>query len=170
MTGRTKDTLLIAGMICLIPLVVFVTVVASNLYRSIFNPYLDYDVARDVTISSDWVEITLERPLEAERQIQYLIIDITTPYKPDYQSWGLRLSDGSVVTPQIQLVDEQGNVYDLTHNALDEKSIGFSKRDPVSHAIDLPKGRKYPKVRIRCDKPIHCSRIYWHCYNQWDVS
>lgn len=167
--SHTKKPLLIAGLICLVPLSIFAAYLAPALYRAILNPYLDYDVARDVTISSEWVEITPKKPLGAERQVQFLMLDIATPFQPDYDSAGLRLSDDSIVIPQIQLVDEQGNTYDLTP-AAGEKGMAFYWSNPNPHEVGLPKGRKYRAVRMRCDRPIHCSRIYWHCYNQWDVS
>ncbi|MDT7542179.1 MAG: hypothetical protein QOE33_2083 [Acidobacteriota bacterium] len=167
--SNTKKLLLTAGLICLVPLFIFAAYLTPALYRAILNPYLEYDVARDITISSEWVEMTPKKPLEAERQVQYLMLDITTPFKPDYDSAGLHLSDGSLVIPQVQLVDEQGTTYDLKP-AAGEKGMAFYWSNPNPHEVGLPKDRKYLSVRIRCDRPFHCSRIYWHCYNQWDVS
>jgi hypothetical protein len=132
------------------------------MYR-LFNPYLDREIAGPTTISSEWLEIMPEQPLRVERQIQYLTLDVADPFEPVYDNWSLRLNDGSVVRPEVQLVDEHGSVYNLTSPALDNKGIAFGNSD-------LPSDRVYPVVRIRSDKPIKLSRIYWHCYNQWDVS
>lgn len=74
----------------------------------------------------------------------------------------LRLRDGSLVEPKVQLIDRSGKVYDLASPALDEKRNSLRKLRP-------PRDRAYPTVRIRSDKPIHVSRIYWRSYNQKDL-
>lgn len=160
--NKLKKILLLLGLVCLIPLIILGVSMSTELYRY-FNPYLDQDIGGPVTISSEWLEIVPKKPLRVERQIQYMILDVTDSFEPDYDQWSLRLQDGSIVKPEVQLVDEDGNTYNLTSPALDRKGIGLRNSE-------LPRDRAYRAVRIRSNKPIKLSRIYWHCYNQWDVS
>jgi hypothetical protein len=160
--NKTKKVLLLVGLICLVPVVIVGLYMSVDLYH-FFNPYLDREISGPMTISSQWIEIVPKKPLSVQRQIQYMILDVIDPFDPDYDQWSLRLQDGSIVTPEVQLVDESGNTYNLTSPALDSKGIGFRNSE-------LPKDRAYRAVRIRSNKPIKLSRIYWRCYNQWDVS
>lgn len=158
----TKKVFLVIGVFCLISLAIFGISTSINIYRWIFNPYLDQDIAGPVMLSSDWLEIVPKEPLRAERQIQYMILNFAEPVKADYMR--LRLPDGSLVVLEVQLVDQYGNIFNLRSSALDETRMGFTSEN------SLPKDRVYRTVRIRSNKPINISRIYWHCWNQWDVS
>lgn len=89
-------------------------------------------------------------------------------YEPDYRTWGLRLPDGTVVRPEVQLVDQYGGVYQLTVGELGQTGISFNFRDPVSHEEILPTDRTYQAVRIRSSTPIKFSGVVWRCYNQSD--
>ena len=146
----------------------FSLVVALIAYQFLKSPYLDREVAGSVTTSSEWVEITPKEPLRSQRQIQQIILYLKKPIKKDENSWKIVLADGSVVMPEVQLVDQHGNKFDL----LDPQFI-----DPAAlpgyivrgfGIQDLPKGRVYTKVRIRSDKPFQISKVVWRCYNQWD--
>ena len=161
MSKSVKIIIGLLGLICVLGIVIVNLTVTGQIYR-LFNPYLDRDIAGPTTISSEWVEIVPKPPLRAERQIQYLMLDVADPFEPVYESWSLRLKDGSLVQPQVQLIDESGKVYELTSPALDEKGIGFK-------SSNLPTDRAYRTVRIRSDKPVQLSRVYWRCYNQKDL-
>ena len=160
----SKSVLIILGILVLVGVLAIALgnfSVVGQIYR-FFNPYLDREIAGPTTISSEWLEIVPEPPLRTERQVQYLVLDVADPFEPVYESWSLRLKDGSLVQPNVRLIDESGNVYDLTSPALDEKGIAFKNSD-------LPRDRAYRTVRIRADKPIHLSRVYWRCYNPTDL-
>jgi hypothetical protein len=160
----SKSVKIILGLlvlVCVVGIAIVNLSVTGQIYR-LFNPYLDREIAGPTIISSEWLEIVPDQPLRTERQIQYLVLDVADPFEPVYESWSLRLKDGSLVQPKVQLIDESGTVYDLTSPALDEKGIGFRNSD-------LPQDRAYRTVLIRSDKPIHLSRIYWRCYNQKDL-
>lgn len=134
------------------------------------NPYLDREIMGPATITSEWLEIMPKEPLQPERQVQYIYIQTVEPFDPDYQKWGIRLPNGSTIIPEVQLVDQYGNIFKL-------KSSSFSLKDPRQGEIvsglgfnnnDLPHDRVYTKVRIRADIPIQSSKIIWRNYNQWD--
>lgn len=140
----------------------FVNISVAGRIHRFFNPYLEREIAGSTAISPEWLEIVPKEPLRTERQVQYLVLDVAEPFEPDYANWSLRLKDGSLVQPKAQLSDEYGVIYDLTSPALDEKGIAFKNSD-------LPRDRAYRTVRIRSDKPIKLSRVYWRCYNPWDL-
>lgn len=71
----------------------------------------------------------------------------------------------TVVSPEIQLVDEHGNIFALTDGAKYPHPSVYEKRMSYSVARDnLPQDRVYTKVRIRSDKPLRSSGIFWHCH------
>lgn len=158
-----KGILLVIGLAC-------AALLTSCVYR-FFHPYLDRELSGPITISSEWLEITPKEPLRAERVVQYLYIYTTKPFEPDNRSWGIRLADGSVVVPEVELVDQQGNIYNL-------KASSFSLEDPTRANVisgigfsaleELPKDKVYRAVRIRSDQPIQCSKIIWRCYDPRD--
>lgn len=162
--SSTRKLLLIVGLACLIPIFAFAIRFSPGLYRSIFSPYLEQEVAGPVTITQEWQEITPPKALRADRQLQYVILTIGGPFEPNNKGgWGLRLPDGSVVIPEVQLVDQGGPIVDLKSVTWDKTGMGFG-------AENLPKDRVYRAVRIRANKPIKVSRVYWRCWNTWDVS
>src|SRR6266542_4217427 len=106
----TRKLFLIVGLACLIPIFVFAIPMTLGLYRSIFSPYLEQEVTGPVTITQEWQEITPPKSLRADRQIQYVMLNVGGPFEPNNKgAWGLRLPDGSVVIPEVQLVDEGQN-------------------------------------------------------------
>jgi hypothetical protein len=139
-----------------------VAIGAGPVYR-FFNPYLDQSISGPVIASTEWLEITPKVPLRAQRQIQRVMIDIAEPLKPDYKASVMHTQDGMVIILEVQLVDEGGRTYPLDHIGMDETGMAF-------FMPELPRDTSFGVVRIRANRPIKLSRIYWHCYNQWDVS
>ena len=162
--------------IFLIVLIAIVCLTVGNfilfrIYRY-FNPYLDREISGQVTLSSQWLEITMKEPLRPERDRQKIIIDIEPPVKlePSGPSMGLVLPDGSVVIPEVQLIDQDGNIYNLTSpSASFEASPGGAWQRGFGRVEPLPKNKVYTAVRIRCEKPVRCSRIRWRSYNPSDL-
>jgi hypothetical protein len=166
--GSFKKRWLIIGLICLIPAMIFAAIISGNIYRFFF-PYLDQDLTGQVTISSEWTEIVSKNPLHVERQIQMVVLDLDSSVKFQENGWGLILPDGSVVTPEVQLVDQDGEIYNLTQpSEWSNPSTGVKYRE--FSLRDLPRDKVYRAVRIRCDKPVRCNRIFWRNYYMWDVS
>src|SRR5207253_2900550 len=92
---------------------------------------------------------------------------------PSGKSWAMRFPDGSLVRPEVQVVDQHGNVYSLDSPMFLSKDhtsgelnagMGFSTQFNVGIDSNFPSDRVYPVVRIRNDKPIHVSRIIWFCH------
>jgi hypothetical protein len=170
-TGRgfsVRSRWIAVGLICLILVIIAATFTAGPVYRFFF-PYLDQGLSRQVTISSEWKEFVPKEPLRVERQIQMVVLDLDKSIKLENNGWGLLLPDGTVVTPEVELLDEDGKVYPLiAPSAWFSPSTGVKYRE-FSAIEALPKDKTFRAVRVRCDKPILCNRIFWRCYNMWDV-
>ena len=163
----------VSGMLAIVALTVFGIAVSAFLLVRVYrllNPYLDVEVCGPLTVTSDWVEVTPQAPLESSRQVQYLYLHTVEPFVPDYPSWGIRFPDGSVVVPQVELIDRQGTAHPL-------KASSFSLRDRSRTDIISGIGFRspalagtgpYQRVRIRSDRNLKLSRIIWRNYNQSD--
>jgi hypothetical protein len=147
---------------------------ASESERAISGP---------VIISSNWVEITPQEPLTVSQRTQSVLLvvaDRYTPYRDPFRpedpswdrSWAMRFPDGTLVRPEVQLVDEYGNIYDLMAPSFIDKDrgrgderggMGFSTRFDERIDSNLPRDRVYRTVRVRSPRPVHCSKVIWYC-------
>ncbi len=108
-------------------------------------------IAEDIVITSQWSEIKLNRPLPVSQQTPFIFLDLND----------VELPDAAVVAPEIQLVDEHGNAYDLQAGKMTSSGHGVVipfdlKKDPGS-AND----RTYRAVRIRSNTRLQCNKITW---------
>lgn len=164
-----KKILLGFSLACFGVLVIIGGIYASlSVYRTL-HPYVDREISGPIVISPDWVEIAPKNPLRAELVVQQVVIYVQRPIKESRDSWELILPDGSKVIPEVQLIDEQGNVYDLTEpsgtqnpHSVEAFQRGFSNRT-------LPKDKVYKSVRVRSAKPVSVLKVVWRCYDPRDI-
>lgn len=170
-TKKMLSIVLSVSVIALIP-------IAPIVYRLIY-PSVEQQIIGEVVITTEWLEIHPDPPLKVSRNEQRIDIhveDTFTPYTPNDgswgETWGMRFSDGAIIIPEVQLVDENGNVYELESPSFVHKdarrgdasggmAFRASLRPPTG--LDLPQDRVYRTVRIRCDRSLRCSRIVWSC-------
>lgn len=154
-------------LVCLVPTVFFVFSITSKLYRW-YDPYLDQELAGPTTTTSGWLEIVPKSPLRVERQRHMVALELDKSIQTENDGSGLVLPDGSVVRPQVELVDEDGETYELNVRSL---FISPSKGKTLAYfsGRDLPTDKSYVKVRIRSNKSVRCQRIFWRNYNIWDA-
>lgn len=126
------------------------------------------DIHGPITLTAEWTEIRPPDPLKPEGEINVVDLTFAKEYRPDYRANAPRLPDGTLATPEVQLVDAQGNTYALGVESMDGKGMGFASFDPNSHLENLLKDRVYTAVRIRCNRPLECEKITWRSYNQRD--
>ncbi len=119
----------------------------------------DREISGELVLSPEWVEITPDKPLSFPKRSQGMILDVAEPLGQDNQNWArVRLADGTLIRPELQLVERDGSVTDVELLRGHGNDVGgFVRR--------LPEGRVYTKVRVRCDRPLRVSRIIWH---SWD--
>ncbi|SRR6266478_3794943 len=147
----------IFGMMICVGLLVVLTVCGRR------DRIIDQTIRHDVTLASEWTEITPEKPLKPERQQQEIVLYLAEPFSGDFEAKGVRLPDGSIVHPEIQLVDASGRIYDL-------KYYGFRGHELIRFTLkDQLNGKEFRTVRIRSEKPIHCKEVIWSYFDWKDV-
>jgi len=170
--GRNR-TILIS--ICLI-----VTIAVAYFILALTHGYITVDVAGPVEVGPEWVEVRSPKPLKISRRTQYLALYVSDsheaynePQDRTGKTFAMRYPDGSLVRPEVRLVDESGKEYDLdsagflgkTRSSGDlDGGMSFSRSFESSLDSDFANGT-YPVVKLRSNRPIHISRIEWNCYN-----
>jgi len=101
--------------------------------------------------------------LKPSGKTSLLILELDGDYTPDLQAQMPRFPDGTLGMPDVQLADQEGNVFPLHFLMVHHRDrTGSSVMGGAGFgAPDLPTDRSYGKVRIRSDKPMKCSKIIW---------
>jgi hypothetical protein len=157
-----KNALIIGGGIFAgLVILVFLTYIGIIVY---INWPSDRPIAKDVRVSQEWIEIQIDPPLKPSHRSQSVNLRIAE-FQHDHNSnssFDIRLPDGSVIAPEIELYEEDGNRFAMRHGGFSSKiyeDIVFR----LSH--DLPADRSFTKVRIRSEVPFACEQIYWRDYD-----
>lgn len=121
--------------------------------------YSDQKVSGELVLSPEWVEITPDEPLSFPKRSQGIIIEVVEPLaQDDLKLERIRLTDGTRIRPELQLVERDGRVANVELLRGHSNNVG-------GHVGRLPGGRVYTKVRVRCDRPLRVSKIIWHSWN-----
>ena len=123
----------------------------------------DRDIAGATAITPQWLEIEPAPALKPSGKQSFVILELEGDYTPDFQSHMLRFPDGNLGMPEVQLVDQQGQIFPLLFLMVHHRDrTGSSVLGGAGFGSpDLPTDRSYQTVRIRSDKPINCSKIIW---------
>jgi hypothetical protein len=127
-----------------------------------------------VTLSGEWVEFHPQPHLKAEKDSQMVLLDLEPPFKDDFykegngpnKGSGILMPDGDVINPEIQVIDQYGNVFNLVYAG---SRRTFSPVYNLPHPNKWPRDREFTTVRIRSGGPIKCKAIYWHCESSKDL-
>ena len=149
----------------LIALGFLVLLYAGYIVYSLLTRQIDREIAGNLSISSEWVEITPRPPLKARNRTQTVILYIDG-YKRDIADTRSQIimPDGTVLNPEVEVIDEYGKVYPLRIGQWLSGGVGFSRdSDPGSNSR-FPQDRTYSKVRIRSAQPFKVVKVFWECY------
>lgn len=132
----------------------------------------EIQVSGPVTIGDKWMEFNPEQPLKAEKTFQYVYLVLEPPLKDDlYQEGkepntgkGILMPDGEVINPEIEVIDQDGNAFNLVYGG----SIGLKPTYHLASPKELPRDRVYTTIRIRSSREIKCKAIYWYCESSKD--
>ena len=127
-----------------------------------------------VSIADEWVEFHPQPLLRAEKDSQMVVLDLEAPFKDDFygegngpsKGSGILMPDGDVINPEIQVIDQYGNVFSLVYAG---SRRTFRPVYSLPHPNKWPRDREYATVRIRSRKPIKCKAIYWYCESAKDL-
>jgi len=135
------------------------------------NPNLDLEIHGPVTISDEWLEITPQEPLKAEREVSQIVLWFAEQTKVcSPRPRGIVGNDGAVFEPEVEIVDQGGGVYKLKEDGLGETGISYRwfGENNSQFNVSLPKDKTYTKVRIKSIEPIKCSSVVWRNNNPRD--
>jgi hypothetical protein len=91
------------------------------------------------------------------------VLFLEKPYDGTLRLEGVRLPDGSLVMPEVQVVDSEGTAHEL------ELNRQFGTELLVFTIPQELKGKEFRQVRVRSEKPVNCKEIFWRCYYVKDV-
>src|SRR5437762_3082691 len=121
----------------------------------------DVVIARDIHVSQKWAEFSTVKPSHPSGSMQYIFLRIPG-YKFDAfgEKFNLTLPDGTIVDPDIQVIDETSAIYDTEDGHRAGNLIGFSIKRGIN-GKPVPRDPRRVKVQIRSEKPFECSAIGW---------
>lgn len=160
-----KALIIISGVFLLV--VVLVGGFYAFFIYSVKNMHKRQLVAENVQITSKWLEITPEKALEPTKlgqTVQLLIEGYEHDiHKNDFSN--IQLKDGTYIKPEVEIVDENGKIYQLTDGERNGNLIGFYPDKKIHGTSSFPKDVNYKTIRIRSDKPFRIEKIYWNDYD-----
>ena len=154
-----KAIIISLGVVCL------AVVVVRPLYRRMgpLPNFTDRNIAGETEINSEWLEINPDPALKFIGKTPLVILELEGDYAPDFGARKLRYPDGTFSAPEMQLIDEQGNVFSLyllmAHHR--DRTGSNAMGGAGFGSLDLPRDRSYVKLRIRSEKPMKVSKIIW---------
>ncbi len=106
--------------------------------------HVQREIARNLLVSSEWTEIIPQPSMKIKRNFQEILLYIDdykwntkapieeTPEgrKPDLSK--IILLDGTILNPEIQIIDQYGNKYDLDFS-YSGKAVALLKANPLSY-------------------------------------
>ena len=127
---------------------------------------------REIVIESDplkigqeWVQIALPPSVSAEWQYQTVRLTLTTKFALNINPGGIRLEDGSVTLPEVDLIADSGARHTFACG-------GYERSDGVGvdcFSADVPRGTHFVQLRMRSLQPIILSKIIWISYMPQDT-
>lgn len=155
MNHKTKIVLSVVGGIGII---VPVAMIGLVLYAYLTNRTFEQTLATNTNVSDKWIEISPEPFLQTRRMVSEIAIALPNYSNERGSGFEIKLPDGRVVKPEIQVVDANGTVLDLRHS-------GFNYTGTHDLIIFTPEGGfpdgEYKTVRIKSDEPFSIERIFW---------
>jgi hypothetical protein len=141
-------------------------------YFAWFRFRIDSRIARNVAVSSEWVEVEPWPPLRVKkRRTSVNLVIEGFDYQVDKNAMnagnpeGITFYDGRIVTPEVQIEDDHGKCYRLYLSEKLHSGAAFT-RDGATYGHRLfPRETVFRKIRIKSDKPFNCSEIIWHCHS-----
>lgn len=127
-------------------------------YLYFTNRSFEQTIARNLSVTAEWTEIRPDPPLRMRRDVGELGMTI-----PNYQDdrggpIEIKLPDGRIVHPQIELTTARGNVFELEHSGF---AFGWEDRIIFTTKGAALPDTTYTDVRIRSDEPFTCDRLFW---------
>jgi hypothetical protein len=136
-------------------------------------------ISGPLTLDERWSEFHQEKGLKADKDWQEIGLKLEQPYSFDFfgkgtgsnKGQGILMPDGDVINPEIEVIDQFGNVFSLVFSGA--RVSGSGKGGTVlyhkPYPQKFPRDRVYETVRIRSPRQISCKAIYWFCMSRRDM-
>jgi hypothetical protein len=134
---------------------------------SLNNKYRKQTIVEDIQVTSEWIEITPDEPLETTKLVQNVQL-LIEGYEHDIlkDDFGnIQLKNGTYINPEVEIVGENRKTYQLRDGQRSGDLIGFSPNKEIHGTSSFPMNIKYKSIRIRSDKPFICKKVIWNDYN-----
>jgi hypothetical protein len=116
-----------------------------------------------VTLSPAWQAVSLPESICCTRNEQEILLTVASPHILDPDTWVVRVADGTVAIPEIEIEDSRGTRWPLPDRAFWGGQVVFSDDEhPSPH-------REIRKIWARCNVPILISKIELNCFNHEEV-
>lgn len=162
-----KIVLYTIGSIVLGIAVLAIGVVALFWFSVVFGMRITHPIAQEVQVTNEWQRVEFKSPLKIKKQVQKISLKIEGyESKIDDSSFNtIELSDGTILNPEVFLIDENNKKYQFKDSSRTYKysttdSAEFSFEQKSNNFDSLPKDVKYKAIMIKSDKPFKCD-ITW---------
>ena len=107
------------------------------------------------SVSSDWVSVPLPQPITAKWDVQLVYVDVSSPFQVSYDPLGIRLEDGTVAVPELELVTTAGQKEPFQLKGAISRTVIIFRNDQIA------RGTTFSELRMRSPVPLVSSRISW---------
>ena len=105
--------ILIAGAVITGIVLLFLLGLAGYFYFVIFGN-ADRTLGRNLSVTNEWTEINIDPPVKPAYRHQAIYLrPVNFKVDRNVRGFEIRLPDGTVVEPEVDLYDEQGNMFQL---------------------------------------------------------
>lgn len=114
------------------------------------------------SVGADWVSISFAEPMIAKWDMQLIRVETTSSFQVNYAPLGIRLADGSVVAPELELVNNRGERRPL-------RLVGLIPGKEIQFSSDqIERGSTFSQLTIRSPILLVCSQMSWISYMPQD--
>ena len=129
----------------------------------------DQRLAKNLNVTSEWTEIKIDPPVEPEYRHQAIYLrPVGFVVDRGAKDFKIRLPEGAVVEPEVEIYDEHNNVFHLHKSGFTmgrNDYVDFTLGTSSNNYMTFPTNRTYVYLRIRSDIPFVCDEILWIDYS-----
>jgi hypothetical protein len=122
------------------------------------QPFKDRKVAGRQVARPDWTEIKVDQLMTPVGDYQEINLVLEPPYELDLvrrRPAGVQFPDGTIILPEVELLTPDGVTAQMKYTGSRGKStITYRLKDETIK-------RDYDRIRIRADRELPLTGIYW---------
>lgn len=120
-------------------------------------------VSKNLSVSNQWTDLPCQKPPKRRGNEQHIYLKIPE-YEFDWsrKTFDIQLPDGTVVRPEMEVVDELGNVYAAMDGTRMGNLVGFTVKINRATGKKLSVDQQNVIVKIRSFVPFECSELGWY--------